>query len=99
MKNLLKNRKYSFKNYKKKKILLILVYCYIFIDFYKNYKIKKDIKVAICTMGKMENLYINEFVDYYSKLGIDRIFIYDDNDPGTEKISDALDKSIKNLLL
>jgi hypothetical protein len=43
-------------------------------------------------MGKMENKYVKEFIDYYSKLGIDHIYIYDNNQPNTEKISDALDK-------
>ena len=31
-------------------------------------------------MGKGENLYVNEFIDYYMNLGVDHIFIYDDND-------------------
>ena len=43
-----------------------------------------DLKVALCTMGKFENLYVKEYVDYYVKLGIDHLFIYDDNDPNTE---------------
>ena len=95
MKNINKNGKYPFNNFKKKKILLVLIYCLIFFAFYSNFKNGKGIKVALCTMGKMENLYIKEFVDYYTKLGIDHIFIYDDNEPGTEKISDALDKNHK----
>ena len=96
---ILKNRKYPLKSYKKKKILLILIYCYIFIYFYKNNKKEKNIKVALCTMGRKENLYVNEFVDYYSKLGIDQIFIYDDNEPGTEKISDVLDNKHKKIVI
>jgi hypothetical protein len=63
--------------------------------YFKN---EKEIKVALCTMGKNENLYVNEFVQYYSKLGIDHIFIYDDNDPETEKISDALDEIHKKIV-
>ena len=49
-------------------------------------------------MGKKENLYVKEYVDYYLKLGIDKLFIYDDNEPNTEKISDIvgnLSKKIK----
>ena len=41
-------------------------------------------------MGKKENLYAKEFVKYYLKLGVKHIFIYDDNDPNTEKISDVI---------
>ena len=47
-------------------------------------------------MGKKENLYIKEFIDYYIKLGIDHIFIYDDNDPNTEKMSDIINDTYKN---
>ena len=47
-------------------------------------------KVAICTMARKENLYIKEFVDYYIKLGFSHIFIYDNNDPNDEKISDVI---------
>ena len=56
---------------------------------------KKQIKIALCTMGKRENLYAKEFIDYYIKLGIDSIFIYDDNDLDSEKISDVIDLSCK----
>ena len=47
-------------------------------------------------MAKNKNLYIKEFVDYYLKLGIDHIFIYDDNEPNTEKISKVFNKSYKS---
>ena len=46
-------------------------------------------------MGKDENLYVKEFVDYNVKLGIDHLFIYDDNDPNTEKISDEIENKYK----
>ena len=60
----------------------------------KLYK-ANNLKVALCTMGKNENLYVKEFVDYYIKLGIDHLFIYDDNDPNTEKISDEIENKYK----
>ena len=46
-------------------------------------------------MGKAENLYLNEFVDYYIKLGINHIFIYDNNEPSFERMSDILDNKYK----
>ena len=64
-------------------------------------KIKNNsnhIKVALCTMGKKENLYIKEFVDHYIKLGIDHIFIYDDNEPNTEKMSGIINDKYKNIV-
>ena len=56
----------------------------------KNDK-NKNIKVALCTMGKKENLYVKEFVGYYLLLGVDHLFIYDNNEPFTEKTRDVLD--------
>ena len=55
-----------------------------------------NIKVALCTMGKKENLYVSEFVGYHLKIGIDHIFIYDDNDPKEERMSDAIPIEYKN---
>ena len=46
-------------------------------------------------MGKKENLYAKEFIDYYFQLGVDHIFIYDNNEPLTEKIEDVLDNQYK----
>ena len=43
-------------------------------------------------MGKLKNLYVEEYVNHYIKLGVDKIFIYDDNDINTEKFSDVLKK-------
>lgn len=54
---------------------------------------QNTLKIALCTMGKLENLYIKEFVNYYINLGVEKLFIYDDNDPGTEKMTDIIDSS------
>ena len=85
-------------NYKKKikYILSLIIFLILFISFNFKNKSKKNLvslKVALCTMGKKENLYVNEYINYYIQLGIDHIFIYDDNDPGNEKISDVIDRS------
>ena len=48
-------------------------------------------------MGK-ENLYVKEFVEYYIRLGFDHLFIYDDNDPNTEKISNEINPYFKNYI-
>ena len=53
-------------------------------------------KIALCTMGKKENLYSKEFIDYYIKLGINQIFIYDHNEPNTENIIDTVENIYKN---
>ena len=46
-------------------------------------------------MGKKENLYAKEFMEYYISLGVKHIFIYDNNDPFTERIKDVLNKKYK----
>lgn len=85
-----------------KKIIIFIFeifLCFLIINnqIFKNSKFfNNEIKISLCTMGRKENLYVEEFVEYYIKLGIDHIFIYDDNEPSTEKISDALGNKYKN---
>ena len=74
-----------------KNLLLFLLCTIVHASIYWIYtKNPIKMKVAICTMAKKENLYIKEFVDYYIKLGFSHIFIYDNNDPNDEKISDVI---------
>ena len=40
---------------------------------------KSKTKVCLCTFGKQENRYIREFVSYYKKIGIDKIYLLYDN--------------------
>ena len=41
-------------------------------------------------MARNENLYIKEYIDYYLNLGFDHIYIFDDNEPNKENISNIL---------
>ena len=41
-------------------------------------------------MAKNENLYVKEFINYYEKLGIDNIFIYENNNYNTERIKEVV---------
>ena len=63
---------------------------------------KNDIKVCICTLGKNENRYINEWVEHYEKYGVDKIYLYDNNDIEGErfedKIKDYIDKGYVEVL-
>lgn len=47
-------------------------------------------KVAICAVCRLENRYIREWVEYYKNLGIDHIYLYDNNDENSEKLSHVL---------
>ena len=41
-------------------------------------------KIALCTIGRMENQYIREYVLHYKALGFNKIFLYDNNYDGEE---------------
>ena len=47
-------------------------------------------KVALCAIGRLENQYAVEFVEWYKKIGFDKIFIYDNNHDGEEHFEDVL---------
>ena len=47
-------------------------------------------------MGKKENKYIKEYIDHYKALGIDKIFLYDNNDIDDEKFEDVLSDYVKD---
>ena len=47
-------------------------------------------------MGRQENKYIRELVDYYLKLGVEKFILADNNLPNTEKLSDVLQDYISN---
>ena len=65
---------------------------------------KKDIKpepnfeyfCCFCSMGKEENLYVRELINYYLSLGVKKFVLGDNNLPNTEKLSDVLQDYIKN---
>ena len=65
----------------------------------KEIKIEKeknnDIKVCVCTLGKNENRYIREFVQHYENYGVDKIFLYDNNDEDGEKFDEILSDFIQ----
>lgn len=51
-------------------------------------------KVALCCIGRLENQYALEYVDYYKLIGFDKIFIYDNNHDGEEHFEDVLQSYI-----
>lgn len=51
-------------------------------------------KVAICVIGRLENRYAIEFVEYYKNLGIDHIYIGDNNYDEEEYFEDVLQQFI-----
>ena len=58
-------------------------------------KISYKIQVCICTIGKKENLYIREYIKYYKNLGVDKIYIYDNNEINGETFENVIFDYIK----
>ena len=74
--------------------LFLLFYLYFHLKIKKNVlKIpfsqespgKNDTKICICTLGKEENLYVREYLEHYFNLGINKVYISDNNDINGEK--------------
>lgn len=60
----------------------------------------KNGKVAVCAIGRLENKYAVEWVEHYNSLGVDKIFIYDNNRPEDgEVFADVLQPYIDNGLV
>ena len=62
----------------------------------KRYIVYKNLKVCLCSVAKEENRYVREFVEHYKKYGIDKIYIYDNNDINGEKFEDVINDYIKS---
>ena len=78
------------------KIFICFVILIFLFKFHINIlKKRRQIKVCLCTIGKLENKYILEFVEHYKKFHIDKIFIYDNNDINGENFEDILSNYIK----
>lgn len=67
------------KLYESTKYIYIAFLLLLYFHYFDENKYLK-LKVCICTIGKKENKYALEFVEYYKKFGVDKIFIYDNND-------------------
>ena len=53
-------------------------------------------KLCICTIGKGENNYIKEFIIHYIKFGVNKIFLYDNNNINDERFEEVINDYIKN---
>ena len=57
------------------------------------FKSSSDISnICMCTFVKNQNIYITEFIQFYQKIGVNKFFIYDNNDENGEKVDLALFK-------
>ena len=54
------------------------------------------LNICICTYVKNQNVYITEFIEFYQKIGVNKIFLYDNNDENGEKFNDLVKEYIDN---
>ena len=47
-------------------------------------------KILLCCIGRLENAYIREFVEYYKILGVTNICLFDNNYDGEEDFNDVI---------
>ena len=53
-------------------------------------------RIVICAMAKNEHRYINEWVKHYVDLGIDTIYLYDNDNLDTPSIADFIDQKYRD---
>ena len=53
-------------------------------------------EVVVCAMAKNEHKYINEWVEHYINLGVDKIYIYDNDELDKQSIKDFISPSLLN---
>ena len=78
------------------KIVIFIIFLFFVFIYLSIFKIKKLPKVCICTVAKEENRYIREFIEHYKKYGIDKRFLYDNNNMNGEKFENVISDYIRN---
>ena len=53
-------------------------------------------KTLVCSIGRLENKYIREWVEYYKNLGFTNIVLYDNNYDGEEHFEDVIGDYIES---
>ena len=81
-------------------LLLLIIYRACFIKLEKL-ETKKNYKYFFCfsSIGKLENNYVKELVDYYKNIGVDKFILGDNNDKDSERLSDVLQKEAEEGLV
>ncbi len=94
-KNNLKNDSIIYRFYKLP-IIFFMIIALLFMNYIsQNNQIMNlnlfNIKVCLCTVGKEENKYILEFIEHYKKIGVDKIYLYDNNNIDGEHFEEVID--------
>ena len=86
---------YFNKNVKIKYILIFLLLIIYLIFIFKKSSNSYKGKVCICIIAKDENKYIREWTEHYKNYGVDKIYLYDNNDINGENFESVIDDYIK----
>ena len=84
------------------KLFFVIILLILFLSFKKNKKKKKkkinnyNYYACFSGMGKKENKYLRELVEYYLKLGVEKFILGDNNLPNTEKFADVIQDYIND---
>ena len=79
------------------KIIFFKFFCLISsLSLYIFLKSFKEIKVCLCSPGKEENRYIKEFIKHYRDYGVDKIFLYDNNNLDGEFFEQEINEYIND---
>ena len=97
--------KYGKINYFFIKLLILIIYIILIIKskYIKLNNLEKEQKYryffCFTSMGKLENKYVNELIEYYKNIGVDKFYLADNNDKNSEKLADILKKDITDGLI
>ena len=94
---LIKKSKFKM-NFRQIKVIFPFLFLFIYLYLSRNLKTNQinKTKICICTLVKQENLYIREYLEHYKSYGINKIFLYDNNDIDGEKPEDIISDYIKS---
>ena len=70
------------KKYIGKLTLILSIFILLFLILFKD-----KLKVCLCTVAKLENNYIKEFIEHYKQYNLDKIYLYDNNDINGENFN------------
>ena len=68
-------------------------------EYTNNTRVKRKIYSNDIKFGKNDNIYIKEFVQFYEKWGVDKIFLYDNNDLKGENFGDIINDYVNEGLV
>lgn len=70
---------------------LLILFDYIKAKYYRRWsQYTRTGKIALCCIAKLENDYIRYFVEYYKNLHFDKIYLYDNNNPDSERFEEVI---------